>query len=66
MKPVVADSSVTVKWINQFNEEYLKQADKLLTNAQAGSINLIAPELSKYEIGNALLKKKLDCYRRCC
>ena len=41
-------------------EGLLDQADKLLSNAQAGSVNLLAPELSKYEIGNALLKKKLD------
>lgn len=60
MKPVVVDSSVTVKWVNQIDEGLLNQADKLLTDAQTGSINLLAPELSKYEIGNALLKKKLD------
>ena len=60
MKPVVIDSSVTVKWINQIDEELLDKADKLLGDAQAGSVSLIAPELSKYEIGNALLKKKLD------
>ena len=60
MKPVVVDSSVTVKWINQIDEELLDKADKLLADAQAGSVSLIAPELSKYEIGNALLKKKLD------
>lgn len=60
MKQVVVDSSVTVKWINQVDEELLVQADKLLTYAQTGSISLLAPELSKYEIGNALIKKKLD------
>lgn len=60
MKAVVVDSSVTVKWINQIDEELLDKADKLLGDAQAGSVGLIAPELSKYEIGNALLKKKLD------
>lgn len=60
MKPVVVDSSVTVKWINQIDEGSLDHADKLLSDAQAGSINLLAPELSKYEVGNALLKKRLD------
>lgn len=60
MKPVVVDSSVTVKWINQIDEELLDKADKLLGDAQSGSVSLIAPELSKYEIGNALLKKKLE------
>lgn len=63
MKPVVVDSSVTVKWINQIDEELLDQADDLLSDAQSGSINLLAPELSKYEIGNALLNKKLDLPR---
>lgn len=60
MKPIVVDSSVTVKWINQIDEKLLDQADELLADAQAGSINLLAPELSKYEIGNALLNKKLN------
>ena len=60
MKPVVVDSSVTVKWINEINEKLLVQADELLADAQAGSVNLLAPELSKYEIGNALLNKKLS------
>ncbi len=60
MKQIVADSSVIVKWINQIDEKLLEQADKLLTDAQSDSITLLAPELSKYEIGNALLKKKLD------
>ena len=60
MKQVVVDSSVTVKWINQFDEGLLDQADKLLADAQVGSISLLAPELSKYEVGNALLKKKLN------
>ena len=60
MKLIVIDSSVTVKWINQINEKFLDQADKLLKDAQSGSISLLAPELSKYEIGNALLKKGLE------
>ena len=60
MKSIVVDSSVTVKWINQVDEHFLAEADKLLADAQAGSINILAPELSTYEIGNALLNKKLD------
>lgn len=63
MKSAVVDSSVSVKWINQIDEKLLDQADKLLTDAHAGSVSLLAPELSKYEIGNALLKKKLDLPR---
>lgn len=60
MKQIIADSSVTVKWINQIDEKLLDHADKLLTDAQIGLIALLAPELSKYEIGNALVKKRLD------
>ncbi len=60
MKSIVVDSSVTVKWINQIDEKLLEKADELLTDAQAGSVSLLAPELSKYEIGNALLNKRLD------
>ncbi len=59
MRLVVADSSVTVKWINQIGEQLLEQANTLLVQAQAGLISLLAPELSKYEIGNAILKKRL-------
>lgn len=60
MKPVVVDSSVTVKWINQIGEKFLNKADDLLKDAQIGLVNILAPELSKYEIGNALLNKRLD------
>lgn len=60
MRPLVVDTSVTVKWINQINEDLLTQADQILADVQAGSIRLLAPEISKYEIGNALLHKKLD------
>lgn len=60
MKPVVVDSSVAVKWINQIDEVFLDQADKLLVQAQNNSVNLLVPELLKYEIGNAIWKKKLD------
>ncbi len=60
MKPVVVDSSVTVKWINQIDEQLLEQANKVLSDAQFGSISVLAPELSKYEVGNAILKKKLS------
>lgn len=60
MKTVVIDSSVTVKWINQVDEKFLDLADKVLTDAQSSSIRLLSPELSKYEIGNALLKKGLN------
>jgi predicted nucleic acid-binding protein len=60
MKSIVVDSSVTVKWINQEEEKLLEQADKLLMDVRSGSVSLLAPELSKYEIGNALLRKNLE------
>ena len=35
-KKVVVDSSVIVKWVNRDNELELDQADKLLSDVQAG------------------------------
>ncbi len=60
MKKVVTDSSVMVKWVSQDGELNLDKADQLLTDVQAGKVSLQAPELAKYEIGNALLKKGLS------
>jgi len=60
MKNVVIDTSVTVKLLNDQQEKYIKQANKVLSDAQKGKISLFAPELSRYEMGNALLNKKLD------
>lgn len=60
MKNVVVDTSVTVKLLNSQQEQYIKQANKVLLDAQEGKISLLAPELSKYEIGNAIWKKKLE------
>ena len=57
---IVVDSSVTVKWLNQIEEKLLKQADKLLTDTRNGKVSLLSPELAKYEIGNALIRKGLD------
>lgn len=59
MVKIVPDSSVIVKWVNRDNELNLDKADKLLSDVQADKVELIAPELAKYEIGNALLKKGL-------
>ena len=58
---VVTDTSVIIKWLNQDNEKYLGQADKILMDVQKGEVLLIAPELAKYEVGNVLLiGKKLS------
>ena len=55
---VVVDTSVIVKWLNQDNEDYIEQADKILKDAQLDKIIIIAPELAKYEVGNVLLLGK--------
>jgi predicted nucleic acid-binding protein len=58
MKCVVVDTSVLVKWLNQTDEEDIEKADVLLQSAFQGEVQLIAPELAKYELGNVLLKGK--------
>jgi len=58
MIKIVVDSSVVIKWLNQHNENLIEQADGLLLNAMEQKIELIAPELVKYEIGNVLLTSK--------
>lgn len=60
MKSLVLDSSVITKWLNDEEEKDLEQADKILTNALEGQVELLSPELAKYEIGNVLLKKGLN------
>ena len=60
MKTLVVDSSVIVKWLNQTKEQNLEQADKILSEAREGKIQLIAPELAKYEVGNVLITKRVD------
>lgn len=60
MNIVVVDSSVIVKWINQTKEENIDKADEILQSALDGSVELVAPELAKYEIGNVLIKKELS------
>lgn len=62
MGKVVVDSSVIVKWLNQKDESYLKQAEAVLKDASDGKIELLAPEIAKYEVGNALLAGKKLSY----
>ena len=59
MQLIVADSSVIIKWLSDQNEERLDKASEILKDAQNKKIILYAPGISRYEIGNALLKKKL-------
>jgi predicted nucleic acid-binding protein len=60
IRKIVVDSSVISKWVNSQNEEHLEQADKLIKDSRNGLIRLFAPELAKYEVGNALWKKGLE------
>src|SRR3990172_10963883 len=61
MIKVVVDTSVMVKWLNQIREQNLEQANRILAQALDDKVELIAPELAKYEIGNVLLfSKKLS------
>ena len=60
MSNLIVDTSVIIKWLNSENEDLLAQANNILLDAQTGKVILFAPQLSRYEIGNALLKKKLD------
>lgn len=58
MRRLVVDSSVIVKWLNTVDEENLEEADQLLLDALEGKIEVLAPELAKYEVGNVLLFRK--------
>ena len=58
MNTLVVDSSVISKWLNKKNEKNLEKADLILEETRRGKVELIAPELAKYEIGNVLLKGK--------
>lgn len=58
MTLLIIDTSVALKWLNQDNEKYVNQADRILKTAKDGQVELLAPELIKYEIGNVLLYGK--------
>lgn len=61
VKKLVVDSSVIVKWLNTTDEKNLEKSDKLLADALESQVELLAPELAKYEVGNVLLfSKKLS------
>jgi predicted nucleic acid-binding protein len=58
---VIVDTSVIIKWLSVDKEEYLDQANQLLEKALDEKVELFAPELSKYEVGNTLFfSKKLS------
>lgn len=56
---LVIDSSVAVKWLTIKNESNFEEADRILKDFESGKIRIFMPELSKYEVGNTLLKKGL-------
>lgn len=58
-RQVVVDASVMAKWLRTEKEKYIEQANAMLDDLQKGYIELYAPELAKYEIGNFLKKRKL-------
>lgn len=61
---IVVDSSVIVKWLNTDYEQNLDQSNQVLKDVQSSKIEIICPELVKYEIGNVLLfGKKLSSKR---
>lgn len=55
---VVIDTSVIIKWLNKVNEDNIEEADQVMNSTLKGKIELFAPELARYEIGNVLLKGK--------
>jgi predicted nucleic acid-binding protein len=58
---VVVDTSVIIKWLSSDKEDHLESANNILEDALDGKIEIYAPELSKYEVGNTLLfSKKLS------
>jgi predicted nucleic acid-binding protein len=52
---LVVDTSVIIKWLSSDNEAHLDQATKILEDVESNRVELYAPELSKYEVGNVLL-----------
>ncbi|MBI4129762.1 type II toxin-antitoxin system VapC family toxin [Candidatus Roizmanbacteria bacterium] len=58
MQKLVVDSSVSIKWVNSIDEERVEQAEKIILDVRLGKMELLAPELSKYEVCNVLLVRK--------
>ena len=57
---MVVDSSVAVKWLSDEEEQYIRQADLILEHAAREKLELAAPVFMKYEVGNALIYKKIS------
>lgn len=61
MPKLVVDSSVIVKWLNQTNENYTDQSNRIMEDVRKENSTLFTPELAKYETGNVLLKSRNFC-----
>lgn len=55
MDSVVVDSSVVIKWLTA--EVHSAEARRVLTDFQAGKLQLLAPDLLHAEVGNITWKK---------
>lgn len=58
MKSYVVDASIVLKWLNQENEEAVKNAIEFLTGAIAGEYHLFSSDLLPHEVFNALIRGK--------
>ena len=56
MEKIILDTSVILKWF--IKEENSPEAKKILVRLENQKIQIFLPELSKYELGNGLLKGK--------
>lgn len=58
MRTIVVDTSVFAKWLSKKNEDNVATADQILQDLRSNKIEILVPELIKYELGNVLLKGK--------
>lgn len=54
VQALVADTSLLVKWFSSQNERDIDRAKQILEDCQRGRVEIFAPELAKYEVGNVL------------
>ncbi len=54
---IVLDASVAVKWFNEKNENYVKNAVKIQEQKISGLLEIIVPDLFFLEVLNAFLTK---------
>lgn len=54
----ILDTSIIIKWLSADNENDLDRANAILSDVQTNRVEILAPELAKYEVGNVLLHGK--------